>query len=109
MVSTMKVWLDDVRDPPDNTWTHVKTASEAILLLRDKSPDVISLDHDLGDSLCCGSGYDVALWIEAQVNIDNTYTPPNVLVHSMNPVGSKNIHASITSIDRVLSSRRKDA
>jgi hypothetical protein len=52
----MKVWLDDVRDPPANDWFWVKTAAEAILLLQMFPVEMISLDHDLGDDLVLGTG-----------------------------------------------------
>lgn len=46
----MKIWLDDVRTPPDNTWTWCKTAYEAIGKLISNSDKIehVSFDHDLG-------------------------------------------------------------
>jgi hypothetical protein len=42
-----KVWLDDLRPRPDDTWTAVTTPSAAIKLLETGKVEVISLDHDL--------------------------------------------------------------
>ena len=45
----MKLWLDDVRTPPDETWTWVKSAQEALELFRQPNVvDIASLDHHLG-------------------------------------------------------------
>lgn len=53
----MKIWVDDIRTPPDETWIWSKTSAEAINLLTqfkysysipNVQPEVISLDHDLG-------------------------------------------------------------
>lgn len=61
----IKIWLDDVRDPPDESWIVARTEGEAISLIRRFcAHDVtISLDHDLGFG-DCGSGYGVARRIE---------------------------------------------
>src|SRR5690348_2081796 len=50
---TMKIWVDDIRTPPDNTWIWAKTSHEAIVLLtlshvNDLDIEAMSLDHDLG-------------------------------------------------------------
>lgn len=44
----MKLWMDDVRAPPDNTWQWARTLARAQEIL--SSGDVVecSLDHDLG-------------------------------------------------------------
>ena len=44
----MKLWLDDVRPPPDETWMWVKSAQEALDLFRDKEVTIASLDFNLG-------------------------------------------------------------
>jgi hypothetical protein len=44
----MKLWLDDVRVPPDESWTWVKTVEEAIALMDTGDVTEASLDHDLG-------------------------------------------------------------
>jgi len=56
---------------------------EAVDHLKNDVYDVIFLDHDLGVGK---TGYDVALWMKE--NIEN---PPDVIIHSMNPIGAKNI------------------
>src|SRR5438309_1594271 len=46
----MKLWLDDIRPTPDDTWTWAKTVPEAIDLLKTGEVTYASLDHDLGDT-----------------------------------------------------------
>ena len=62
----MRVFLDDKRKMPADFTIHVKTAQEAIELLASGNVIHISLDHDLGPIEECGSGYQVATYIEAQ-------------------------------------------
>lgn len=93
----MILWLDDIRQP----WKHgyivfewVKTAREAINLLKTGNITFASLDHDLSEehypwnckdiSECKGTGYDVVCFLEENPE----YWPPDgVRVHSANPAG----------------------
>jgi hypothetical protein len=101
---TVKVWLDDVREAPVG-WTWYKTAESLLADLQTIWPDlqIISLDHDLGDGRA--TGYDVAKRIEEIiVTEDPAYIlcgsrRPlhfDIVVHSANPVGRKNMAAAIT-------------
>ena len=103
----MKIWLDDLRDPPEG-WYWVKTAAEAIDAMIDFD-DVtdISLDHDLG-IVVAETGYDVAKWIEKRVMSDYGYFPPRIWVHTSNPVGRANINGAIQSINRIMAARWQD-
>lgn len=95
-----RLWLDDVRSPPDESWHWVKTAAEAIATLDARWYAEISLDHDLGEQEC-GTGYAVAAWIEEQAVMGNWWKVPGVIqCHSANPVGIANIQAAIDSINR---------
>jgi hypothetical protein len=98
----MKMWLDDMRDPILYTlemdWNWVKTAQEAIDLLRTGTITRASLDHDLTDEQMVKggfpgqvyenghkSGYDVVCWLEQHPE----FWPINgVKVHSANPSGA---------------------
>ena len=55
----MKIWVDDIRTPPDDTWTWHKTSYETLMSLARAKIAVelgreenyireMSLDHDLG-------------------------------------------------------------
>lgn len=77
----MKVYLDDKRITPIG-YSRVYWPEEAIELLKTGEVTEISLDHDLGDDEH-GTGYDVVLWIEEQVYLNN-FKPPIIKVHSDN-------------------------
>lgn len=47
MTTLFKLWLDDARTPPDDTWTWVQTAEEALEILKTGNVTRASLDHDL--------------------------------------------------------------
>lgn len=104
----MRVWHDDVRRPPDSSWTWVRTNEEAKVILGKDRPSVseISLDHDLGlhelepnasiEKMALkgmspeGSGYDLVCWM-----IENECVPPKVTIHSWNSVGAANMAARL--------------
>lgn len=86
----MMIWLDDVRDPPDDTWfvcRSFRDVQSAFLLcaIYGEIPDVMSFDHDLGEG---PDGYDTIKWI---VERHPGYYPRVVLVHSANGPGAENI------------------
>ena len=95
----MRVWLDDVRAMPAGFDVHVKTAPEAIQLIRTNEVQSISLDHDLGDIANAGTGYDVACEIEKRVT--EGHKPPRWMVHSANPVGRDNMIAALRAAERL--------
>jgi len=95
----MQLWLDDIRDPkdhgkPEAIW--VKTAEEAIGILRDGKVTFISFDHDLGTEL---DGHDVATQIERLV-YEGMKPMPEWSVHSANPVGEAEISSAMKSAER---------
>ncbi len=101
---TTRVFLDDVRQAPAG-WTRAYTAREAIALLAAGDVVEISLDHDLGDEATCGTGYQVATWIEEQVAVHG-FVPPKIAIHSANVVGRARMEQAIASIERL---RRRGA
>lgn len=88
----MKIWLDDVREPPDNSWTWARSSAAAIALLTYPGEPIesISLDHDLGT---WDTGMPVARFIAGM------QMRPKVLIHSMNPVGRANMEAVLAGAD----------
>ncbi len=97
----MKIYLDDVRTPPEG-WAHVLWPDEAIALLKTGQVEEISLDHDLGNDER-GTGYDVILRIEEAV-ATRGFAPPQISVHSANSSARIKMESGIASIIR-LSSR----
>jgi len=100
----MQLWLDDIRDPkdhgrPEAVW--VKTAEEALVILREGNVTFISFDHDLGTEL---DGHDVATEIELLV-YEGKISMPGWAVHSANPVGEAEITAAMKSAERFSTQR----
>jgi hypothetical protein len=92
-----KLWIDDLRDPPDDTWVCARTSSEAISLLKSNRYDVISFDHDLG-------GDDTAMKIVDQIELwvyEETMPRFKWHIHSMNPIGRQNIARVLENIETV--------
>lgn len=82
----MKIWVDDVRTPPDDSWVWFKTSRlvcEWMVAMVMSNPnfriDVMSLDHDLGGD---DTTRPIVLWF-----CENNFWPVEVVVHSANPVG----------------------
>lgn len=97
----MKLYLDDIRECPKG-WIPVRTALDAIQLLEEQIVEEISLDHDLGELEPTGD--EVLNWIERQV-FKCGFKPPKMVVHSMNPVGRKNMLAAIKKIEKMVKER----
>lgn len=93
----MKVYLDDERETPRG-WTRTYSPQETIELLKTKQVTDLSLDHDLGDDVGIGTGYDVLLWLEEEQYNDPTFPIPNMAVHSANPAGVYRMNQAIKSI-----------
>jgi hypothetical protein len=81
----VKLWVDDLRDPPKGWWW-AQTSAAAIDALWMNHPDTIggrfeeiSLDHDLGGD---DTTRPVVLWM-----IENNVWPAKIRVHTANPVG----------------------
>jgi len=89
----MRVWLDDEREirPGFDVW--VKTAHEAIDLLKTGRVTFISLDHDLGEPHC-GTGYDVVVAIERLV-FEEEIQMPEYALHTANPVGRERMRRAL--------------
>ena len=109
----LAVWLDDVRPMPVGFDVHVKTASQAIELLRAKKVRKISLDHDLGEiaydghrRVDPGNGYQVACAIEEMAN--DGYPRLEVLFHSANPVGRRKMEEAICWAQKCWDDRETD-
>lgn len=86
----MKLFLDDLRFPTDDSWSIVRDAENAISFLAMGVVEEISFDHDLGEPAM--TGYDVAKYIEEEVFYGRMKLP-KWKIHSANPVGEANIKA----------------
>lgn len=101
----MKLYIDDVRCPPDDGFVVLRTSEEALQYVREHGwPNFMSLDHDLG-------GDDtVMVFLRRLVDEiwDQKTLPPHYYVHSANPVGKQNIISFMNSWHRVAESNSHD-
>jgi hypothetical protein len=87
----MKLYIDDIRPLPDDSWTLARTYDEAISLIEQHGDaiEVVSFDHDLGDwgnGPVERTGYTAVLHV-VQMKMDGKPIPKSFRVHSANPVG----------------------
>ena len=88
----MKLWLDDVRPTPNETYFWVVSVEQAKMLIEYFGQDIelIDIDHDAGDYAQYGGDYIRLLdWLEET----NRNYP--IRIHSMNPVGVENMRRII--------------
>ncbi len=95
----LKIYLDDIRTPPDSSWLVVRSVEDfkERILSASVSITELSFDHDLGDKV--PDGYDAAKWFVDYV-MDNEEIAQNlkiVIAHSDNTPGRENIAAYFES------------
>lgn len=88
-IMSIKLWIDDLRTPPNDTWIWAKTSQEALDIINEHKNDIeaVSFDHDLGRD---DTSRRVALHMA-----EFECFPEKCWVHSMNPVGAKYIKDTI--------------
>ncbi len=94
----MKLWHDDIRVPPDDTWVWARTNEEAIEILQNHNVEIASLDHDLGLEtvdpneenawLRKGQGVKTGLHLAWWMHKHPDRIPPKIIIHSWNIVGA---------------------
>lgn len=88
-----KLFLDDLRDPPDDSWVVARSCEEAEeFILRFGFPDEISFDHDLGENVETGFDFTKKI-VDADISANGKLIPTSFQynVHSANPCGAANI------------------
>jgi hypothetical protein len=112
-----KIYLDDVRSPIDKSWLVARNYDSFVDLVNKvglENIEVISLDHDLGDTAIMEwhnnvyknyeldynnikemTGYDAAKWLVSQWMEGNPVV--DVYTHSANAIGSANIMGYINN------------
>ena len=119
------LFLDDYRMPKDafeymkqpvfieEKWIVVRNYYAFITLIENKGvPEIISFDHDLADShyenqehldadaydiMSEKTGYHCAKWLIDYCIDNKKELPKRIIIHSMNPYGSKNIESLFKS------------
>ena len=97
----MKIWLDDKREPPDETWAWARDYKDAVALMECNKIDFVSFDHDLGRGR---TGYDVACKVEELAH-RGAIGRFGWDVHSQNPVGAVRIQSAMLAIDEIWNRR----
>ncbi len=117
----IKVYLDDVRTPVDKDWVVVRSYDEFVDKVNEiglNKIEVISLDHDLGDTAMAEwhrnvyhnytldynnikekTGYDCAKWLVNQWMEGEPVV--DVYTHSANAIGSANIMGYVNNYRHV--------
>lgn len=112
------LYLDDIRTPNDKEWIVVRNYEQFVNRINQhglENIEVISLDHDLGDSAMVEyynnvkdnytldynnisekTGYDVCKFIVNR-SIETGIPLPQIYVHSANPIGSGNMMGYINN------------
>jgi len=91
----MRLWVDDERPAPDDTWTWAKTADHAYEVWQNNELAEMSLDHDLGDG---GDTRKLATSILGLAQAGQR-RPPRWFVHSANPVGVEYLTSTLERAD----------
>jgi hypothetical protein len=114
----MRLYLDDVRTPKDADWQVVRSYDEFVAHIRLhglENYELMSLDHDLGDTAMSEyynnvhpnytldysnikekTGMDCAKFLVAE-SMTKGIPLPAIYVHSANPIGSANIMGYINN------------
>ena len=112
ITNKIQLYLDDIRTPNNDDWHVVRNYDELVSHIRLNGLDkyeVISLDHDLGDTaqkeyfnnvspnyqldynnILEKTGLDCAKWLVAE-SMNSKIPLPQIYTHSANPIGSANI------------------
>ncbi len=86
-----KLFVDDLRKTPNDTWMAARTVTEAIRLLHFNHFEQVSLDHDIVDS--DETFMPVAMYLAARwVDKSGNQFCPTITIHTGNPVGSEKMH-----------------
>lgn len=101
----MKLFVDDIRNAPDESWSVARTVDAAISFISQFGYKIeeISLDHDISHQIgmgelsrpfpCAETFTPVARYMAEKYRIDPEpfYKRPKVTIHSSNPMGAKNL------------------
>lgn len=91
----MRLWLDDIREMPENYTNHAFSVDEAKMMILEaerigKKIELIDCDHDLGDfAQYGGDGIYLLDWLAER----GTFYP--IKIHTMNPVGRANMERMV--------------
>jgi len=82
----VKLWVDDLRKPPDDGWYWALDAEDAKEVLLEHQISEQSLDHDLGDAK--SDGLTLLVWEH-----DHKLVPYLTTLHTWNRIGAERMAA----------------
>lgn len=93
----MKLWIDDIRNAPDDSWTVARSVGAAIRAIAHFGNDIkeISLDHDISHQIGmgalsrpypCEETFQPVAYYMAEFYDGTKY--PKVTIHTSNPEGA---------------------
>jgi len=101
----MKLWVDDIRDAPDESWIVARKVEQAIRLIATQTFETISIDHDIenrpDDETFKPVAYFIGEKYKGLQELSDFRTGfgtkikvvPTIIIHSINPTGAKEIAA----------------
>lgn len=96
----MKLFVDDIRDAPDDTWHTVRTVTEAIRVIHNNTTKIkeVSLDHDISYPVNVNglsrpypspeTFHAVAYYIATTYSLFDSVYLPKIILHTANPLGA---------------------
>ena len=111
----MKLWVDDIRNAPDDSWHVARTAIEAIRAIARYDFEVISLDHDISHQVSiggplerpfpCGETFaSVAYFIGALYS--ERHPRPKVILHTSNKVAGDEMAEVLKGFGQIESEKK---
>lgn len=102
---SMRLWIDDIRNAPDDTWHVARTVTDAIRVLSQVACTEISIDHDISHEVTvdgisrpypCSETFMpvaryMALLYRLRQSVDIAF--PTITIHSSNVVAGKEMKA----------------
>jgi hypothetical protein len=106
----LKLWVDDIRRPPDDSWVWARRNEDAMRVLRSGQVTECSLDHDMGlhemdpdvpDADMLRIPDELRLEPDGAALVDEMLiadlVPTKVTIHSWNPVGAERMRRALLS------------
>jgi hypothetical protein len=91
-----KLFVDDIRSAPDDTWNIARTVTDAISAIEIFDFEVIALDHDISHQIimgdmsrpyqCAETFVPVAQYIALKYR--DAAKRPKIIIHTANPAGA---------------------
>lgn len=117
-IEKIKIYLDDIRTPVEESWIIIRNYDDFVKIINLKgleNIEVISLDHDLGESAMVEyytnvknnfelnynnieekTGYDCCKFLVSH-SMTKNIPLPQIYIHSANPIGSANMMGYINN------------